>query len=207
MPLTNDALQSELVNDPEHLGYADAADADAKATKINAKTIVAWHTLPKHIVLDKLIAMGVWPAIEVALLTPNTPIQVSALCATAKTYYSSGQGDVDAQDPTFRANVTGFQSIGLLTADQVTAFYANFQILISRAEQLGGTGTVVPASQITAAHNADAIAATQTMLEHAGTAYGEVLILLQNSLLALQDGTSSATVARDAVIAKFTESI
>ena len=106
-----------------------------------------------------------------------------------KTYYTSADLPVDDQDAKLQQLVGVFQATGVFTSQQVSDFNAQFQTLISRAEQLGGLGTVVSAAQITAAELQPRLDALETVRTQAAVAWNATV----NDLDALQQQLSSGT--------------
>lgn len=122
--------------------YAEMTDQQA-ADALNAATI----HVRRRVAISRLQAtameQSVYVSLRTAIVTPETPPQLLALCQTVLDLVEARFDDIDLDNPRAQAMFGALQQYGVINATQAAAIDALADATTSRAAQLG-LGYVAP---------------------------------------------------------------
>jgi hypothetical protein len=124
-------LRTELAL-PAYTGLTDAQAAD----ELNAPLAIR-QRVPLGTLQATAMESGVYTQLLVAVGTPETPIQLKALCQTVLNLVDARFDDVDLDNAQSRTIWTALQTAGVITTAQATAILALGDTTTTRAAQLG----------------------------------------------------------------------
>lgn len=137
MALTIPAIATELSTDPDTLGYAGLSDIDAEAA-INLPRYTVPGPVPKGAFADWCAMTGLRRAIEDHAKNSASPL--SSIALRTLDYLQGGETvDIDFSLPNNVAMLDAWVTAGAITAAQETTIINLKQIMISRAQKIGGT--------------------------------------------------------------------
>lgn len=134
------ALNSELTNDPENLGYAayvNAADDIALANLLNARNRAGRRIINCWEVKLHAIQNNYWPVIKIAAETASDATAKAAAQTTLDYINDLRFTAFDIDSVTSQTLLTVLVMAGIMTSDQKDSLSALADTQISRAEELG----------------------------------------------------------------------
>ncbi|RYX84200.1 hypothetical protein EON83_10920 [bacterium] len=180
--------------------FAATCNESTGVTYGNVEMVTTMNYLYLHNIWDRLERIRIDPA-KTERYGLDFVIRIAKFMTTVQFYPKTNYAH-------FVPDASALVMLGEITQPEAAGFLALGSRNITRYEDWGGeSGALITATDVRIMRNQDAANNVQQLLEYAGSAFGEVLALLQGAQNAMREGQVVEEPTRAEVIARFVQTM